>query len=267
MYTCIIVEDEPPVMRQLESCILATSSHLKIVAKAINLTEAIKATELHRPQIVFLDIQLGAESGFGLLEHFKEPFFETIVVTGYDQFAIEALRWSAADYLLKPVNNEQLGAALIRVFKRIGKGDTHRKAIANNLLEYWQWQMLNDYRQILLPVTGEQIVVTLSEILWLESHGSYTQFNFKTGTNLLISRGLFQYAPELEPFGFIRCHQGYLVNRRYIRKLIHTATNREVELTTGLSLPVSRQYYKNVKNKLQEVDRFFPEISFEEPKK
>jgi two-component system LytT family response regulator len=203
MYNCILVEDQWPVLKHLEKIIKQAAPNLQILARAQNLSDAIKAVEKHKPKIVFLDIQLANEKGFALLEHFRQPFFETIVVTGYDFYAIEALRWCAADYLLKPVTSTQLNEALARVTKRLESGTNHRKTIADNLLAYWQWQMLTDYKQMVLPLSGEQFVVTLSEILWLESKGSYTKFNFSTGTSLLIGKGLYEYAHELEPFGFI----------------------------------------------------------------
>lgn len=252
----MIVEDEKHAMLELEEQLSLFNDRLLVSAKAKTLGEAIKMAELHRPDIVFLDIKLGNESGFELLEHYKDPSFETIVVTAYDHFLIEALHRCAADFLLKPVSMAQLGDAVNRVIARIEKESQHRKQVASNLVEYWQWLMIAEHKQLSLPVAGELLLVTLSEIQWLESSKSYTKFCLANGVKYLVSRGLYQYIKELEPLGFVRCHKGYLVNRRYVRKLLNNKS-RVLELVNGNQVPVSRHYFQSLKQALTENNRFW----------
>jgi len=251
MYTCLIVEDEAAAGHQIESLLKEYHSACHLIGLAGTVTEGLQMIRQHQPDILFLDINLGAQTGFDLLKQVPNPAFETIIVTGYDHFAIEAIRCCAADYLLKPVQPVELADAIQRATRRLDQDRNGVPARMKDTLDQWYARMAAEHVQIALPLAGEQLLVKASEIVRLEANGSYTQVHFANGPMVVISRGLFSFEQKLAGLGFIRCHAAHLVNRRYIRRLLQSDGIMELELQNLHKITVSRAYHRTVKDILR----------------
>jgi two-component system LytT family response regulator len=154
---------------------------------------------------VFLDIEMADGTGFDLLNRFKEPGFRLIFVTGHDGYAIRAFRVSAIDYLLKPVDPDDLEEA-------IEKGRKQPPLQKMQIQEAEEIQHAEKLQQLVLSDSENIYLVQVSDILRCQSEDNYTRFFLRDGRKLLISKTLKEYAELLEPSGFFRCHQSHLIN-------------------------------------------------------
>lgn len=251
MYKCIIVEDELHVAHQLEKLLRDGHAEVNICGIADSVNSGFELIQLYKPNLLFLDIRLGAESGFDLLKMVENIDFEFIVVTAYDRFAIEAIRWSVADYLLKPVLPLELHEALQKAYRKLAFESESLQGRMKNTLDNWFARMASDHVQIALPMANEMLMVKASEIVRLAADGSYTWFYFSGGNSLLITKGLYYFEKKLIQLGFIRCHPTHLVNRRYIKRLVQADGLFELVLDYDIRISVSRKYHKSVKEMLR----------------
>ena len=249
-YSCVIVEDDSYALRHLSRCLEVHASKFRIVGAATSLSEGILVIEQKRPDLLFLDIALGEESGFSLLAHFNAPSFEVIVVTGFDHYAVEALRRNAVDYLLKPVNEPELAEALLRAEKRIGERVKGNLGSRYKLAENWYIHVAAETMLLDLPSAGETRFVKPREIILLEASNGYTRFFLQSGEQLLITRSLSSYQAKLEGLGFIRCHHRHLVNRMYVRRIKVDNGIMDLELSNGMTVLVSRKHHRDTKDAL-----------------
>ncbi len=253
MYKYVIIENEAAPARLLQEKMKPFENRFSFRGQASTTDHAIELIVAEKPDVVFLDIELDQGSGFDILKSFREPFFETIVITGFNEFAMEALKWSAVDYLLKPISTTDLIGALDRVEKRILKNQPTQANQISSLLEYWLTRLAADQLQLSLPLIGEHVMVRPSDIVWLEAKGSYTNLIFKDGNHLLVSKRIGEFEKRLDGMGFIRCHQTYIINWRYITKVVSSLGIMEIILFSGQRITVSRRYQKQVKDALRNV--------------
>lgn len=205
-YKILIVDDEKHARLLLEGMIRDYAPDMEVVESCADLDAAVSAIKKHEPQLVLLDIEMPGHSGLELFRFFPEdePGFCVIFTTAYNQYAIHALRLSAIDYLLKPIEPEALELALERFRKRSHKQRFDH--LQQNL------QADNDKR-IALHTAGQVRFPRFSEIISLQGDGAYTRFRFSDGGVLLVSRNLkyFEELLRLED-GFYRCHKSWLIN-------------------------------------------------------
>ena len=219
-----------------------------IIGEANNAAEGVQLIVSLRPDLLFLDIQMPGESGFDLLASLGEYQFEVIFVTAYDQYGIQAVKFSALDYLLKPVKVEELAKALLKAETKKEKKQTQEQIL--NLLSVINHSQKKDHR-IALPLLKEIRFVNPDEVIRCEAANNYTYFYLHTGEKLLVSRGIYEYDEMLKDYHFIRCHQSHLVNRRFIKSLLKEDTISELLLIDDCSrIPVSRLRKDQVKDAL-----------------
>lgn len=243
----IIIEDEKKNITHLRGLLTRYFKQVEIVGEAVNAEEGVKIIAGLNPEIVFLDIQMPGKSGFDMLASLGEYNFEVIFVTGYDQYGIQAVKFSALDYLLKPVKVDELAKAIAKAEAKKQKRQTHEQII--NLLSVINNSQKTDHR-IALPLMKELRFVNPDEIIRCESDNNYTQFYLHDGEKLLVSKGIYEYAEMLKDYHFIRCHQSHLVNRKFIKSLLKEDTVFELLLTDGSRIPVSRLKKDMVKEEL-----------------
>jgi two-component system LytT family response regulator len=248
----LIVEDEVPAANHIKNLIGHTLPSMQCLGIASSIAEAHVAIEKTMPDILFLDIRLGDMSGFDLLKLLDQPSFALIVVTGYDHYGIEAVKSDAVDYLLKPVDVSALCEAMARVNKRKKeKGDTR---ITPSLIIALEQQVAALQYNLSLPVPGGQLLVKPAEIIRLQADGSYTYFFLEDGNKLLVTQGMFHFEKKLAGYGFIRCHNQHLVNRRFISGLKYqTLGGLDICLKNKEFIPVSRAHHKGVKMMLADL--------------
>jgi len=236
MIRAIVVDDEPYASAALQTLLKKHCPDVVVEAACNSAQEAEKRITQLKPQLVFLDIEMPHRSGFELLEQFIPSSFQVIFTTSYDQYAIKAIRFSALDYLLKPIDPQELKTAVAKV----------TKSNPNELLTQQLQLLMQTFREA--PSTGNRIalptleglqMVTIDTILYCIASSNYTTFVMKDKKKLVISRTLKEIEEMLEDRGFLRIHHSHLVNISEIEKYIR-GEGGTVLMTDGTELDVSR---------------------------
>ena len=215
MITAIIIDDEPKSVYTLDNFLAGHCPQVKVLGTANNATTGKDLVMETQPQLVFLDIEMPLGSGFDLLRSLPAISFEIIFITAYNQYAINAFRFSAIDYLLKPLRITELKQAVIKVEQRIAE----KKSKKNYELLLRNMNEPNAANQkIALTDRGEQYLVQLDEIMYLLADGNYTQV-VTGGKTFLSSKNLKDFDELLPADMFCRIHYGHIVNIQYIAKV------------------------------------------------
>jgi len=211
-YHTIIVDDEEHSQKLLTSYVERYCTELQIIGKAKDVSEAFEKITKLMPKLVFLDIALVENTAFDLLRKFDSIDFEIIFITAYDSYAINAIKFSAVDYLLKPINIEHLTMAVKKACKRIDEKSTqdYFKFFSENL------KAKELLAKIALPTSKGYVFVKTNEIIRCQASGSYTEFFFLRRKPILVSKGLKEYDELLAGDAFIRVHNSHLINMDHV---------------------------------------------------
>lgn len=231
----ILVDDEPNNLVNLGQLLKQYCPGVAVMATALNAVEARGLIQQHQPELLFLDIQMPGQNGFELLRSLPTLQAEVIFVTAYDQYAIQAVRFAAVDYLLKPVNIEELQEAVGRAWARWR--DKRQNLPLENLLQLLKAGK-EDHR-ITITTVRETRFVRTSDIVRCEASNNYTTIFLSDGEKLVASRPIFEYEELLRDYGFFRCHQSHLVNRQVVRSWVKEEGGYLL-LDNGQQVPVSR---------------------------
>jgi len=215
MITAVIIDDEPKSVYTLSSFLQIHCPQVKLLGSADNAREARELIMDHAPQLVFLDIEMPLGSGFDLLKSFTCITFEIIFITAYNQYAISAFRFSALDYLLKPLRISQLIEAVEKAEMRIAekKSKHNYELLLKNLGE-----KTPGMQKIVLNEKGNQFLVQMDDLIYLIAEGSYT--NIRIGDKFFLSsKNLKDYEEMLPPEIFYRIHHGHIININHVTKL------------------------------------------------
>lgn len=220
-----------------------------MVGEADGCQSGIEAIRKYEPEVVFLDIQMPDGSGFKLLETLDEINFEIIFTTAYDQFAIKAIKYSALDYLLKPIVPAELKAAVGKVEQKKGDGtiNKHIRVLVDNNSE-----KSSSSKRIILSTSEGMHVIDVRDIIRCESDDYYTRFFIKERKTIMVSRTLKEHEELLSEYGFIRPHKSHLINLRYIKSYLKT-DGGYILLEDGTQVPVSRRKREMVFQKLSHL--------------
>lgn len=243
----VIVDDEPYNIENLKALLQKHCPQVQVLDSAGNAQQGAAMITALRPELVFLDIQMPDQNGFDLLRSLPSYDFEIIFVTAYDQYGIQAVKFSAIDYLLKPVDTGELKKA---VEKALLKSQQKKQNLQlENLITLLQHNKQKEDHRIALPGAKETRLVNTQEILRCESSNNYTTFYFKSGEKLVVSRPIYEYEDLLRDYGFIRCHQSHLVNKKYIRSWVKEEGGYLL-VEDGSQVPVSRQKKEAIRKEL-----------------
>jgi len=245
MLNAIIIEDEKRSRETLSGLLKLYCKNINILAEADGVQSGLKAIEEHKPDLLFLDIQMPDGSGFKLLESIKDIDFDIIFTTAYDQFAIKAIKFSAIDYLLKPIFPDDLISAVKKAEKRQDARNTRKNVEV--LLENIK-KPESESPKIILATSERINVVKVIDIIRCESDNYYTMFYFTDGKKLLMSKTLKENEEMLSDFNFIRPHKSHLINVIYI-KSFNKHEGGYILMTDGSRVPVSRRK----KEKIMEI--------------
>ena len=231
----LVIDDELAFIKNIENLVSLSESKIEIVGSARSMEEGLEKIEELEPELIFLDIQLGDGTGFDLLKKLKRKDFQIIFVTAFDQYAIEAFRFSAVDYLLKPVVSTDLWSAVDRASIEIEKtrDDIQIGVLLDNIDN-----LSKRRKKIVLREADMLHVVKLEEILWCTADGSYTHFNLVNGQKITVSKHLKEFEEILSNNGFFRAHRSYLINVNKITKF-DKRDGGIIYLDGDISLPVS----------------------------
>jgi len=236
MITALIVDDEKNSCETLQSLLTDCCLDVSVVKYCQTIDEAVKAVELHHPDVVFLDINMKGENGFDLLERVKTIDFEIIFTTAFSEYAIKAFKFSAIDYLLKPIDVDELRAAVERVIKR-------KKAEAPTRYEYLRQNLkMSDgqHFKLALPSSEGLTFIKISDIIYCEADSNYTTFFLTDGKKIIVSHTLKEYEEILSDYRFFRIHHSYLVNLDAIKQYVR-GDGGHVVMINGAALDVAKR--------------------------
>lgn len=205
----IIIDDENRARNTLKSLLQLHCPEGKLIAEANNVTKGLEVLSEHHPDVLFLDVEMPDGTGFDLLEKLEDIDFEVVFTTAHDKYAINAFKFSAIDYLLKPINPLDLKAAIAKVSKEINKENLQAKV--STLLSNIQ-QFSEGIKKIILKDAESIHIVHIADIIRLESSRNYTTFHLKAGKPIVVSRTIKEFDTMLSEAGFFRSHQSHLIN-------------------------------------------------------
>lgn len=245
----VLIDDEISNLENLQTLLEKHCPQVTIIATAQSVSDAVDAIEKHLPDLVFLDIQMGDTTGFDILKLLPSRNFEVIFVTAYDQYGIQAVKFAALDYLLKPIDIEELINAV--------KKAEHKLAtqIQTSQLDFLLQQLKKpeaNVTKIALQMQNEIRYVSLSEIIRCEADNTYTHFFLSSNERIVVSKSLKEYADLLRLSGFLRTHQSHLVNPKYVKSWLKE-DGGILLLMSGEKIPVSKPNKETVKQALQQL--------------
>ena len=209
--------------------------------------KALLLLDTYKPTLVMLDIEMPGMNGFDFLNKAGSWDFDVIFTTAYDKYAIKAIRFSALDYLMKPLDILELQNALNRHIIRRNLSQQTRHDLVNNLIENVQKQESDEYK--LAISTSEGVFFYLpSQIIRCEGESNYTKFFLHEGKPLMVSHTLKDYESILSDYGFVRVHKSHLVNMKFVTKMDRDGF---IWLSNGQSVPVSRRRKDEVMSMLR----------------
>lgn len=233
MWRTIIVDDEAKGRQSLIKMLQLLHAPVEIVAEAASVETAVALIDSHKPQLVFLDIQLQKGTGFDVLEQLKFKDFQLIFVTAYDQYALKAFRYAAMDYLTKPIDPDQLEEALQRL------PTTEAPNFNSEKIHALQANKNELHRLALNDAQGIQLV-KVADIIYCSAQNNYTEFHLKDGQKHLVSKTLKEYEELLSDAGFFRVHQSYLINLEEVSQFLKQ-DGGYVQMSNGSLIGVSRR--------------------------
>lgn len=241
----IIVDDEKHGRENLAGILRQYCPNVELVGDADSVDAAVLLIQKHNPDLVFLDIEMPLANGFKLLEHFQDFRFEVIFVTAYGNYAIKAIRFSAADYILKPINLNDLQIAVNKVAERIQQKQENQRM---KQLVYNISQPQNP--RIGLP-TGDRIeFIEVYKIIRCQGEGNYSHIYFEGNKHLLVAKTLVEFEDLLKEYSFVRVHKTHLVNLKHI--IAYEKTDGGIlQLSNGDKVPISRRRKEDVQKMLK----------------
>ncbi|AXY75860.1 DNA-binding response regulator [Paraflavitalea soli] len=241
----IIVDDEKHCRESLQSMLQMHCPDVQVVAVCPDAMTAIATIATHRPDLVFLDIEMPRMNAFDLLQKLTRIDFEIIFTTAYDQYAIRAIKCSALDYLLKPVDADELKQAVDKLNSRPRHNmeKEQLQQVVSNLSNTAQ----QDFKLIIATLDGNYFLLP-DEIVYCEGNDNYTHFHLTKGRKLVSAKTLKDYEEMLAEQGFLRIHKSYLVNLKYAVKF--SKSNSTLILQDYTTLEVSRRKKEAVINAL-----------------
>jgi Response regulator of the LytR/AlgR family len=232
----IIVEDEPHNRENLHTLLADFCPSIEVIGLCASASEGRQQIIENRPDLVFLDVEMPGGDGFSLLESLPSCDFEVIFVTAFSNYAIKAIKFSALDYIVKPIDVKELVKAVDKAVVTIRNSRNNFRM--QNLLD-------NKYRKddkkiIALPLSDKIEFVEIADIIRCEADGNYTFFHLKNGERLLISKTLKEYDELLSHLNFLRVHQSHLINLNEVKSFVKT-DGGYILMKDGSNVSISRQ--------------------------
>jgi two-component system, LytTR family, response regulator len=225
MIKAIIVDDEEKSLKNLELLLTSYCSEVEIINRANNALEAVKMITAQKPDVVFLDVNMPGYTGFDVLENIRETSCLVIFTTAHKNYAINALRKGAFDYLLKPIDTDELKDCISRVKEVLSRPEV-RNSGGQGIIE--------------LSVKDGIFFIKPNDIVRLEASGSYTTFHLENNVRHMASKSMKEFEALLDPAIFFRCHNSHIINLKKVTKFIHS-NGYFAELVNGATIEVSRR--------------------------
>ncbi|RYM35462.1 response regulator transcription factor [Brumimicrobium glaciale] len=233
-YKVIIIDDERRTRSMLNKMVSQTNFPLEVVDEADGVESGLIAIQKHKPDIILLDIQMPDGSGFDLLDQIKDKSFQIIFITAHQEFAIRAIKFSALDYILKPVEIEELESALENAIDAI-----QTKSDLSIRYDTLVTNLKNNNKRIVIRTKSSMYVFDVKDIVHCQSDRNYTYFYLNDGRKVFTSRTLKDYEDTLCLPDFIRCHRSHIININYLERY-DRGDGGTIVMKDGTEIPLSR---------------------------
>jgi two-component system, LytTR family, response regulator len=234
MLRTIIIDDEPHIRQTLEKMGVQYCRNVNLIATASNVKNGVETIKKLHPELVLLDIKMDDGTGFDLLKLLEPVDFKVIFITAFDQYAIKAFKFSAIDYIMKPVDPDELCQAVNKAEKLVQtQFNEQLKVLEDNIRPI---DKLN--KKIILKTFDNIHLIKVQDINYCESDGSYTTVHLMNGKNIIVSNTLKDYEEMLSESGFFRVHKSFLINIRHIDRF-EKSEGGQVVLEDESKVPVS----------------------------
>ena len=246
MKKILIIDDEKPTRDLIKRMIDSFGFDVEVYNDGENVQSGIDAIHRLNPDLVFLHIQMPDGNGFDVLKSLEKIEFEVIFITAFQEYAIQAIKFSALDYILKPIDAAELKQSLSNALLKLNDATNELvyKALQHNIQP-------QNKRKLVLKTQESNYVVDIEEIIRCESDKNYTFFYLKSGKKILVSKTLKDYDILLSPFNFFRVQQSHLVNLNYVDRY-DKQDGGSVIMKDGASIPLSPvkkdQFFKMLEN-------------------
>jgi len=232
----VIIDDEPDAVDFITSIIGEYCPGLEVTGKAHNVKDGVNLIKDIKPDLVFLDVEMPNGTGFDLLTHFPEKEFDVVFITAFNHYAIKAIKFSAVDYILKPININEFIESVNRVIQK----RSNNKQSGNENIE----ALLENIRgshptRLVIPTSDGREYLNPKDIIRIEADRSYSWFFITGKKKILVSKHLKEFQELLNDRNFFRPHNSHLINLDYVKKYVRT-DGGYIEMTDGSQVPVSR---------------------------
>lgn len=234
MVKVVIIEDELDLREVISRLLDSNFNDVEIVGETDSVDGGIGLIQRLKPHLVLMDIEIKGGTGFDILQKVKPYDFKLVVVTAFNQFAIKAIKFSAIDYILKPINESEFISAVENALEIIGS--SHMEQQMANFIDIYERK--TQAKKIVLRTNKAVHIVDISDIEYCNSDNSYTSFYLSNGERIMVSKSIKEFAEILEECNFFRPHQSYLINLNAV-KLIDKADGGFVILKNGIEIPIS----------------------------
>lgn len=245
MIEVVLIDDEKDSTETLDILLKVNFPGIQVIAKFNEPQSALEFLQKNQFDLLFLDIEMPTMNGFDLLKEVQKDDFEVVFVTAYDQFALKAFKYSAFDYLLKPVDLEDLTTCIAKYEEK----KMQLKARLEHLQKMVR-QTDSGIDKIAVPTSQGFEFIEIKDIIRCESDGNYTRIFFVNQPPMLVSRTLKDFDELLEDMNFVRVHQSHLISLKYLRKYVKSEGGY-IEMHDGTQITVSRSRKDELMNKLK----------------
>lgn len=254
----LVVDDEKHNRDLMRRLIEKACTSIEVIADVESVPEAVQVIRDQKPDVVFLDVEMPEMNGFNLFEYFDNQQFQVVFVTAHEHYALGAIKKNALDYLLKPVDINDL----VRVEKKIlaqfkvdedaGLGTSKYKQDFDELKEFIKTSRSDDDKKLFVPTLGGFRLIPVRKIQYVEAKGSYSQIKLTDSNEILVTKTIGELESELRGHDFYRCHKSYLVNLHIIESY-HQSDGGNCTTIFGHNIPVARRKYQGFVEQLLEV--------------
>jgi two-component system LytT family response regulator len=246
----IIIDDELKSIENLKALLKMHCPFIDVIGFGLNASEGKTLIQTNSIDLLFLDIQMPDKSGFDLLGELPSYRFQVIFVTAFDNYAIKAIKYSALDYILKPINTIELIAAVRKAQNRTQQNLSLGQI--EHLIQHTK-STKTECVSIGLQLLNEIRFVRVADIIFCQSENNYTIFRLASGEKIVVSKGLYEYEGILPEGKFIRCHQSYIINKGFVKSLKKEGPLFFLKMTNDCEVPVSRAKKEAVKKYLLKI--------------
>lgn len=235
MLRAVVIDDIEKIRKENIAIIKSSCPSISIIGQADSVASGIKLIQQLTPDLVFLDVEMADGTGFDLLQKLNSITFKVIFITGYEDFAIRAFRFSAIDYLLKPLDRQELIEAVKKAEDSLGKEvfDMKLHNLFSNL------ERPKNLQKLILKTSDKIYSINIQDIVNCESDKNYTTFYFINAPKLVVSTNLKEYETLLTPHNFFRTHKSHLINMAYFDHFIKSEGGNTIVMKNKSAIPLS----------------------------